>query len=106
MICLNMALSAGVDNLALADRDGAGGLIAMARGDDPRRIRDKPAVVKEDVDVVPSRQQRADVALKHEVRSTKYGCVVRLIVSDTSGSAACNSSRTWRQMACCQLGRA
>src|SRR6266496_132708 len=38
--------------------------------------------------------------------STKYGCLVRLIVSMTSGSAAWTSSRTSRQIACCQSGRA
>jgi hypothetical protein len=38
--------------------------------------------------------------------STKYGCLLRLMVSDTSGSAACTRSRTWRQIACCQSGRA
>src|SRR6266571_5226212 len=38
--------------------------------------------------------------------STKYGRSVRLIVSVTSGSAAWTSSRTSRQIACCQSGRA
>src|SRR6266571_6271453 len=38
--------------------------------------------------------------------STKYGCLVRLMVSTTSGSAAWTSSRTSRQIACCQSGRA
>src|ERR671924_303897 len=37
---------------------------------------------------------------------TKYGCTLRLIVSWTSGSAACTSSRTSRQIACCQSGSA
>src|SRR6266550_1432834 len=38
--------------------------------------------------------------------STKYGCLVRLMVSTTSGSAAWTSTRTSRQIACCQSGRA
>src|SRR5664279_6299317 len=38
--------------------------------------------------------------------STKYGRSVRLIVSTTSGSAACTRSRTSRQIACCQAGKA
>ena len=37
---------------------------------------------------------------------TKYGWTVRLIVSRMSGSAAWISSRTSRQMDCCQSGRA
>src|SRR6202034_862166 len=36
--------------------------------------------------------------------STKYGCTVRLMVSWTSGSAACASSRTCWHIACCQSG--
>src|SRR4051812_31597253 len=37
---------------------------------------------------------------------TKYGCTVRLIVSTTSGSAACTRSRTRRQISCCHGGSA
>src|SRR5215217_5929447 len=35
---------------------------------------------------------------------TKYGRLVRLMVSVTSGSAACTRARTLRQMPCCQSG--
>ena len=40
----------------------------MATGDDALGVRDDGAVVEEDVDVVLGSQQRADVALKYEVR--------------------------------------
>jgi hypothetical protein len=60
------------------------------------------AVIEEDVDIVLRRQQ-GDEGLPWR---TKYGRLVRLMVSVTSGSAAWSRSRTSRQMACCQSGRA
>jgi hypothetical protein len=57
-----------VDDLALTDGHGAGGLVVVAGGDDPLGIGDDAAVVEEDVHVVPGREQRADVALEHEIR--------------------------------------
>ena len=81
------------------DGQRARALVLVAAGDDSRRIRDDGAVVEKHVDVVLRRQQRADVALQ-------YGRLVRLIVSATSWSAAWTRSRTSRQMACCQSGRA
>jgi hypothetical protein len=79
-----------IDGVASADRDRARGLIAMAAGDDAQGIRHYATVVQKDVDVVLGGEERADVACK-----TKYGSFVRLIVSMTSGSAACTRSRTW-----------
>ncbi|HYB86883.1 MAG TPA: hypothetical protein VEC76_08545 [Streptosporangiaceae bacterium] len=73
----------------------------MAAGDDPFGIGDDAAVIKKDVDVILRRQQRADVALKDEVRLP--GALDGLA---TSGSAPWTSSRTSRQMACCQAGSA
>ena len=73
----------------------------MAPGDDLLRVGHDRPVVEEDVDVVLRRQQRADVALQHEV-----GRLVNLIVSVTSGSAAWTRSRTSRQIACCHSGSA
>jgi hypothetical protein len=58
----------GVDGFALADGHGAGGLVAVARSDDPVGIRDDGAVVEEHVDVILCCQQRADVALQDEIR--------------------------------------
>jgi hypothetical protein len=40
----------------------------VAAGDDPLGVRDDPAVVEEDVDVVLGRQESADVALEDEIR--------------------------------------
>ena len=57
-----------IDGLALAEGNGAGGLVVVASGDDPVGIRDDGAVVEEYVDVVLGREERADVALEHEVR--------------------------------------
>src|SRR6516225_9259683 len=57
-----------IDGLALADGNGPGSLVVMPGGDDAVGIRDDAAVVDEYVHVVPGRQQRADVALEHEVR--------------------------------------
>jgi hypothetical protein len=54
------------DDLALANRNRAAVLLRWPAVVIPRRVRDKPAVVTEDVDVVPG-QQRTDVALTHEV---------------------------------------
>ena len=65
----HLAERACVDLLVLADRDHAGGRVVMAGGDDALGIGNDRAVVEEDVDVVLRRQQRADVALQHEVRS-------------------------------------
>lgn len=56
------------DGLTLADRDGARRRVAMSAGDDPVRIGDDAAVVDEDVDVILGREERANVAVKHEVR--------------------------------------
>jgi len=90
-----------VDPLTLTHGHSAGGRIGMAASDDTLWIRDDRAVVKKDVDMVVRRLDGADVALEDEVRT-----FVRLIVSVTSGSAAWTKSRTSRQMACCQAGRA
>src|SRR6202034_3014619 len=56
-----------VDGFSLVNRHGPGRLVAVASRDDPVRVRDDRAVVEEDVDVIPGRQQRADVALQDEV---------------------------------------
>src|SRR5947209_2150170 len=56
-----------VDGLALADGHRAGGLVLVAARDDPLWIGDDGAVVEKHVDVIPRRQQRADVALEDEV---------------------------------------
>src|SRR5215207_4024154 len=58
-----------VDSFALADSHGAGGLVVVATGDNSLRIRDDSAVVEKYVDVVLRRQQRANIALQHEVRT-------------------------------------
>src|SRR5450631_2675683 len=57
-----------VDDVALAHGDGAGCLVVVAGGDDSLGIRNHGAVIEKDVDVVPGRQQSADVALQDEVR--------------------------------------
>src|ERR1700730_3798633 len=57
-----------VDGFALPESHGAGRLVVVTGGDDPVGIRDNGAVVEKYVDVVLRRQQRADVALQHEVR--------------------------------------
>lgn len=44
------------------------GLIALSLIDDPFRV-GRDGIIDENVDVVPRRQQRADVAFKHEVRA-------------------------------------
>src|SRR6266536_4331735 len=90
-----------VDRFALSDGHGAGSRVFVAAGDDPLGIGDDAAVVEEHVDVVPGRQQGADVALQDEVRT-----VGALDGFGTSRSAAWTSSRTSRQIACCQSGRA
>src|SRR5437764_6268498 len=53
---------------------GAGALIvspsrAVPAGDDPSVVGDDAAVIEERVDMVPGRQQRADVAVQHKVRA-------------------------------------
>jgi predicted RNase H-like nuclease len=62
------AQSRRIDGLALADGNSAGGLVVVTSGDDSLGIRDNAAVVEEYVDMILGRQQRADVALEHEVR--------------------------------------
>jgi hypothetical protein len=67
MICLNMALSVGA--LMTSPWRIATVRAVLLRWPAvviPRRVRDKPAVVTEDADVVPG-QQRTDVALTHEL---------------------------------------
>ena len=50
MICLNIAARAvGLIGLAVAYRDGSGGLVVMAGGDDPLRIGDDASVVEKHV---------------------------------------------------------
>ena len=66
-----------------------------------RRIRDYGAVVEKHVDGIFAANSAQMLPC-----STKYGRLVRLIVSATSWSAAWTRSRTSRQMACCQSGRA
>lgn len=51
--------------------------------DHPLRIRHDPAVVEDEVDVILRGEERAHVALEHEI-----GRTIRLIVSISSGSAA------------------
>src|SRR5205823_7967163 len=57
-----------VDGLPLADGHRPGGLVVVPAGDDALGIGHDRAVVEEHVDVVLGGQQRADVALQHEVR--------------------------------------
>src|ERR1700745_4256786 len=60
--------SGRVDALSFAYGYGAGGLVVVTGRNDPVRVSDNAAVVKEYVDVILRRQQRADVALEDEVR--------------------------------------
>src|SRR6266446_859898 len=57
-----------VDGFALAEGHRAGGLVVVAGRDDPVGIGDEAAVVEEHVDMVLGGEQRADVALQHEIR--------------------------------------
>jgi hypothetical protein len=50
-----------------ADGDRASGLVVVAGGDDGLAVRNDPTVVEEHVDMVGGREQRADIALTHEV---------------------------------------
>ena len=63
----HFAESMCVDFLVLTDRDGSGGLVVVAAGDDAFRIRNDRAVVKEDVDMIFCGEQCADVALEYEI---------------------------------------
>src|SRR5262249_27384626 len=58
----------GVDRFALTDGHRARSLVVVPSGDNSFRIGDNRAVVEKDVDVILGGQQRADVALQHEVR--------------------------------------
>src|ERR1700733_14854803 len=55
-----------VDGVAAVDLDGLGRRVAVTLVDDAVRV-GNGGVVDEDVDVIPRRQQRADVALEHKV---------------------------------------
>src|SRR4051794_22227894 len=57
-----------VDRLALVDRDGPRRLVVVPAGDDALGVGDDRAVVEEHVHVVLRGQQRADVAVKDEIR--------------------------------------
>src|SRR5687767_13293046 len=81
-----------VDRLPPIDGHGPSRLVFVPRGDDARRIGDEGGVEKH-VHVVFSRQERTDVALQTLPCKTKYGRLVRLMVSVTSGSAACTRAR-------------
>src|SRR5215207_2414690 len=63
----HFAESTCVDLLVLTDRDGSGGLVVVAAGDDALRIRNDRAVVKEDVHMIFGGEQCADVALQYEI---------------------------------------
>ena len=90
-----------IDVFALADGQRARALVLVAAGEDSRRIRDDGAVVEKQLT-----WSFAANSAQMLPCSTKYGRLVRLIVSATSWSAAWTRSRTSRQMACCQSGRA
>jgi hypothetical protein len=60
-----------VDLLAPTNGRGPCGLVVVASGDDSVGVRHDGAVVEKHVDVVLRRQQRADVALQHEVRELR-----------------------------------
>lgn len=68
-MCLHRGEGGRVDSFAFAYGHGAGGLVLVTGGDDSLRIGDDGAVVEKYVDVVLRRQQGADVALQHEVRT-------------------------------------
>jgi hypothetical protein len=63
----HLAESAGVDLLVLTYRDHAGGFVLVTACNDAFGIRNDRPVVEENVDVVLRGQQRADVALEHEI---------------------------------------
>src|SRR5262249_15910526 len=60
---------ARIDGFALAHGNRTGGLVVVAGRADSLGIRDYAVVVEKYVDVVLRRQQGADVALQHEVRT-------------------------------------
>ena len=91
-----------VGGLALADGHSAGTLVVVAGGDDSLGVRENCAVVEEDVDVVLRCKLTARRCCPC---SMKYGRLVRLIVSETIGSAVWTRSRTSRQATCCQSGK-
>ena len=57
-----------VDRLVATHGDRPPCLVPVTAGDDAFRVRHDAAVVQEDVDVVLRGEQRADVAVEHEVR--------------------------------------
>ena len=61
------ASSTCVDLLVLTDRDGSGGLVVVAAGDDALRIRNDRAVIKEDVHMIFGSEQCANIALEYEI---------------------------------------
>jgi hypothetical protein len=65
---LGLPVSELVDGFAVADGHCACVLAGVPAGDDPFGVGDARVVVEEDVDVVFCGQQRADVAVPHEVR--------------------------------------
>src|SRR5207248_9619900 len=76
-----------IERFALTHGDGAGSLIVVPGGDDALGIGHDRAVVHKDVDVVLRRQQGANVAVQHEVRTVSafdglgdlwVGCVDQL----------------------------
>lgn len=87
-----------VDRVAAVDLQDPGCRVAVSLVDDAVRV-GHGGVVDEDVGAILSCEQGAYIALKREVGSTDS-----LIVSSTSGSASCTSSRTCRQTVCCQSG--
>jgi hypothetical protein len=93
--------SVRVDGLALPDSHRAGSLVVVAGRDDSLGSGTMAPSYRKMLtwSLAASRAQILP-------RRTKYGRLVRLIVSKTSGSAAWARSRTSRQKLCCQWGKA
>jgi hypothetical protein len=90
-----------VDGFAFADCDRASGLVVVAGGDDSFGVRDDGAVVQRMLTWFLA-AKRAQMLPS----STKYGCLVRLTVSVTSGSTLWTRLRTSWQILRCHSGSA
>src|SRR5215208_6792730 len=88
-----------VDRLPPIDGRGPSRLVFVARGDDALRIGHEGVVERNTFTWSFAARSAQTLPCK-----TKYGRLVRLMVSVTSGSATCTRALTLQQISCCQSG--